>query len=111
MDTNVEVFGLHQEWLGGDMANEPGGLFFIAHLPMYVKKHIFLFSDPRWFIPPNFVKFLAPCINKFITENTLLNQEWIMDPKKRVKDIIKEIAGNDKIEVREFIRFKVGEGL
>ena len=50
-------------------------------------------------------------LNKFITENTLLNQEWIMDPKKKVKDIIKEIAGNDKIEVREFIRFKVGEGL
>ena len=45
MDTNVEVFGLHQEWLGGDMANEPGGLFFIAHLPMHVKKH-FYFQIP-----------------------------------------------------------------
>ena len=50
-------------------------------------------------------------LNKFIAENTLLNQEWIMEPKKKVKDIIKEVAGKDKIEVKKFIRFKVGEGL
>ena len=50
-------------------------------------------------------------LNKFISENTLLNQEWIMDPKKKVKDIIHEIAGNDKIEIKKFIRFKVGEGI
>ena len=28
-------------------------------------------------------------LNKFIADNTLLNQEWIMEPKKKVKDIIK----------------------
>ena len=50
-------------------------------------------------------------LNKFIGENTLVNQEWIMEPKKKVKDIIKEFAGNDKILVKDFIRFKVGEGL
>ena len=50
-------------------------------------------------------------LNKFIGENTLLNQEWIMEPKKKVKDIIKEFAGNDKFVVKDFIRFKVGEGL
>ena len=48
-------------------------------------------------------------LNKFIAETTLLNQEWIMEPKKRVKDIIKEVAGKDKIEIKKFIRFKVGE--
>ena len=32
-------------------------------------------------------------LNKFIAENTLLNQEWIMEPKKKVRDIIKEVAG------------------
>ena len=48
-------------------------------------------------------------LNKFIEETTLLNQEWIMDPKKRVKDIIKGVAGKDKIEIKKFIRFKVGE--
>ena len=48
-------------------------------------------------------------LNKFIEETTLLNQEWIMEPKKRVKDIIKGVAGKDEIEIKKFIRFKVGE--
>jgi elongation factor Ts len=50
-------------------------------------------------------------LNKFIADNTLLNQEWIMDPKKKVKEVLKEVAGKDKIEVKRFIRFKVGEGI
>ena len=50
-------------------------------------------------------------LNKFITENTLLNQEWIMDPKKKVKDVLKEIESKDKIEINKFVRFKVGEGI
>ena len=50
-------------------------------------------------------------LNKFIGENTLLNQEWIMEPKKKVKDVIKENSGNGKIEVKKFVRFKVGEGI
>ena len=50
-------------------------------------------------------------LNKFVNDNTLLNQEWIMEPKKKVKDVIKEIAGKDKILIKEFKRFKVGEGI
>jgi len=50
-------------------------------------------------------------LNKFIADNTLLNQEWIMEPKKKVKDVLKEVAGKYKIEIKEFIRFKVGEGV
>ena len=50
-------------------------------------------------------------LTKFINDNTLLNQEWIMEPKKRVKDVLKEAAGKDKIKIRQFIRFKVGEGV
>jgi len=50
-------------------------------------------------------------LNKFISDNTLLNQEWIIDPKKKVKNIIKEVAGSDKIIIKKFIRFKVGEGV
>ena len=46
-------------------------------------------------------------LNKFISDNTLLNQVWIMDPKKKVSDILKE----NKIEVLNFVRFKVGEGV
>ena len=29
-------------------------------------------------------------ITKFINDNTLLNQIWIMDPKKKGSDILKE---------------------
>ena len=50
-------------------------------------------------------------LNKFIADNTLLNQEWIMDPKKKVRDVLKEVAGNDKVEVKKFVRFRVGEGI
>ena len=50
-------------------------------------------------------------LNKFIADNTLLNQEWIIDPKKQVKDVLKEVVGKDKIEIKKFIRFKVGEGV
>ena len=50
-------------------------------------------------------------LNKFINDNTLLNQEWIIDPKKKVKDILKDVFGNDKFEIKKFVRFKVGEGI
>ena len=50
-------------------------------------------------------------LNKFINDNTLLNQEWIMDPKKKVKDIIKDFAGKDKIKIQSYVRYKVGEGV
>ena len=50
-------------------------------------------------------------LNKFVSDNTLLNQEWIMEPKMKVKDVLKEIGGKDKIEIKKFIRFKVGEGV
>ena len=46
-------------------------------------------------------------INKFISDNTLINQVWIMDPKKKVSDILKE----NNIQIVEYIRYKVGEGV
>jgi elongation factor Ts len=50
-------------------------------------------------------------LNKFISENTLLNQEWIMEPKKKVKDVLKEVSGKGDLTIKNFIRFKVGEGV
>jgi len=46
-------------------------------------------------------------INKFISDNTLINQVWIMDPKKKVSDILKE----NNIQIVDYIRYKVGEGV
>ena len=56
-------------------------------------------------------KIVAGKVNKFISENTFLNQEWVMDPKKKVRDVLKEVANKDKIEVIKFVRFRVGEGM
>ena len=47
-------------------------------------------------------------INKFKEENSLLNQQWVMEPKKKVKDIIKEL-NIDNIKINEFSRIKIGE--
>ena len=50
-------------------------------------------------------------INKFISENTLLNQAWIIDPQKKISDILKEEKKSNEIKIIDFIRFKVGEGV
>jgi len=48
-------------------------------------------------------------LNKFIAVNSLLNQEWIMDPKKKVKDVIAELGNENSITIKDFVRYKVGE--
>ena len=50
-------------------------------------------------------------ISKFLSDNSLLNQIWIMDPKKRVSDILKENSSSKTIRVVDFVRYKVGEGV
>ena len=47
-------------------------------------------------------------INKFKEENSLLNQQWVMEPKKKVKDIIKEL-NIENLKINEFYRMKIGE--
>ena len=47
-------------------------------------------------------------MNKFKEENALLTQAWVMEPKKKVQDIIKELSISD-LKIREFVRFKIGE--
>jgi elongation factor Ts len=50
-------------------------------------------------------------ITKFINDNTLLNQIWIMDPKKKVSDILKENKVDQEPKILDFVRYKVGEGV
>jgi elongation factor Ts len=47
-------------------------------------------------------------MNKFKEENALLSQAWVMEPKKKVQDIIKELSVND-LKIKEFYRIKIGE--
>ena len=50
-------------------------------------------------------------ILKFLNDNSLLNQIWIMDPKKKVSEILSENSIKKEIKVLDFVRFKVGEGV
>ena len=50
-------------------------------------------------------------ISKFLNDNSLLNQIWIMDPKKKVSDILKEYSKNKSIKILDFVKYKVGEGI
>ena len=50
-------------------------------------------------------------ISKFLDDNSLLNQTWIMDPKKKVSDVLKENSSEKQLKVIDFIRYKVGEGV
>ena len=50
-------------------------------------------------------------LSKFLNDNSLLNQLWIMDPKKKVSDILKENSSDKEIKILDFVKFKVGEGI
>ena len=47
-------------------------------------------------------------MNKFKEENGLMTQAWVMEPKKKVQDVLKELAVND-LKIKEFSRIKIGE--
>jgi len=47
-------------------------------------------------------------MNKFKEENALMTQAWVMEPKKKVQDVLKELAIND-LKIKEFSRIKIGE--
>ena len=47
-------------------------------------------------------------MNKFKEENALMSQAWVMEPKKKVHQILKELSIND-LKIKEFYRIKIGE--
>ena len=47
-------------------------------------------------------------MNKFKEENALLTQAWVMEPKKKVQDVLKELSITD-LKIKEFYRIKIGE--
>ena len=47
-------------------------------------------------------------INKFKEENALLSQAWVMEPKKKVQEIVKELSIAD-LKIKDFYRLKIGE--
>ena len=62
--------------------------------------------------PPEMVEKISKGkLTKFLNENSLLNQAWIMDPKKTVQDVIKDYSIEKKIKIIDYVRYKVGEGV
>ena len=47
-------------------------------------------------------------LNKFKEENSLMTQAWVMEPKKKVKDIIDDLKISD-LKIKDFFRLKIGE--
>ena len=47
-------------------------------------------------------------INKFKEENSLMTQNWVMEPKKKVKDILSEMNISN-LKIKEFFRIKIGD--
>lgn len=64
--------------------------------------------------PANVVeKMVEGRIHKFYKEICLLEQDFVKDPSKSVKEVINEaiLAIGEKISVRRFARYEMGEGL
>ena len=47
-------------------------------------------------------------LNKFKEENSLMTQAWVMEPKKKVKEVISDLNISD-LKIKEFYRLKIGE--
>ena len=47
-------------------------------------------------------------IKKFMEDNSLLTQDWVMDPKLKVKDVLTKVDSKS-LKIKDFIRIKIGE--
>ena len=47
-------------------------------------------------------------LNKFKEENSLLSQPWVMEPKRKVKDVMNDLKISD-LKIKDFYRLKIGE--
>ena len=47
-------------------------------------------------------------MNKFKDDNALLTQAWVMEPKKKVQDVVKDLNISD-LKIKDFYRIKIGE--
>ena len=47
-------------------------------------------------------------INKFKEENSLMSQDWVMNPKEKVKNVISSLDISN-LNINEFVRIKIGE--
>ena len=53
-------------------------------------------------------KIILGKMNKFKEDNALLTQAWVMEQKKKVQDIVKDLNISD-LSIKDFYRLKIGE--
>ena len=58
--------------------------------------------------PDDIEKISLGKINKFKKDNSLLTQQWVLDPQKKVIDILESLNISD-LKIKNFARFKIGE--
>ncbi len=62
--------------------------------------------------PENVIeKIVQGKVDKFYSENCLMEQAFVKDPDKTVNDILMEVSGKlgEAMSVRRFVRFQIGE--
>jgi elongation factor Ts len=62
--------------------------------------------------PDNVIpKIVEGKMNKFFTDNCLLNQPYVRDPELSVEDLLNELIAKigENISIRRFVRFQTGE--
>jgi len=52
-------------------------------------------------------------MNKWVKEGALLEQKFVKNPELLIKDLLAEVSGEigEKISIRRFVRYELGEGL
>ena len=72
-------------------------------------------NDPKNANKPDQVidKIVEGRLNKFFEETVLLDQPFVKDPSKTVAELVndKALKTREKITIRRFQRYKMGEGL
>jgi len=78
------------------------------------EKEIFVAQLKESGKPDNIIeKIVEGKVKKYLSEVTLINQNWIIDPSFKVKDIINEFneKSNSNISIADFKFFILGEGI
>ncbi|NLE05419.1 MAG: elongation factor Ts [Crenarchaeota archaeon] len=64
--------------------------------------------------PDNIIeKMVEGSVKKYFEESVLLDQSYVMDPSKKISDVLKDFekANGTSIEIQEFVLFILGEGI